>query len=132
MPATLVRSDSALVDRFHPCFGGRRPRRVPILILGPGESTLAWKSPRTVTVREFDIVAEPAIEPAPLPALTRFGATAKWVRFVTVGEQMAGLIYVNGHLPRRLEPGLHAFWPALGTVRAELVELRRQVLEVNG
>ena len=67
-----------------------------------------------------------------LPTLTRFGATAKWVRVVTVNEQMAGLIYVNGHLPRRLEPGLHAFWPALGTVRAELVELRRQVLEVNG
>ena len=58
------------------------------------------------------------------PALTRFGATAKWVRVVTVNEQMAGLIYVKGHLPRRLEPGLHAFWPASGTVRAELGTLR--------
>lgn len=26
-----------------------------------------------------------------LPALTRFGASAKWVRFATVNEQMAGL-----------------------------------------
>ena len=59
---TLVRSDAALVDQYFVRVSVGEGRvalifadGVLIRILGPGESALAWKSPRTVTVREFDI-----------------------------------------------------------------------------
>jgi hypothetical protein len=104
---------------------------VLVRILGPGEDALVWKTPRTVTIREFDIVAEPAIDAALVPALARFDGAAKWVHFVSVAEQSAGLTFVNGQLVKQTGPGRHAFWSALGTVRTEQVELRRQVLEVN-
>ena len=66
-----------------------------------------------------------------MPALVRFQGQGKWIQFITVGEHQAGLIFVNGNFLKLVEPGLHAFWAGLRTVRAELVELRRQVLEVN-
>ena len=134
----LMRSDSALVDEHFLRVRVPEGRTAMVFadgvlarLLGPGESALIWKTTRAVVVREFDTVAEPAIEPAMVPALKRVGAPGAWVQFVTVGEQTAGLIYVNGHFLQRVGPGLHAFWSVLGTVRAELVELRRQVLEVN-
>ncbi|MBI2688295.1 MAG: slipin family protein [Acidobacteria bacterium] len=134
----LVHSTSSLIDEHfvRVIVGEGRAAMVfadgvLVRVLGPGEFALVWKEPRKVTVREFDIVAQPAIEDALVPALTRFGANTARVQFVTVGEQMAGLIFVNGQLLRRVDPGTHAFWAALGAVRAELVDLRRQVLEVN-
>jgi regulator of protease activity HflC (stomatin/prohibitin superfamily) len=134
----LLRSASALVDanfvrvvvgegRAAMVFGDG----VLIRVLNAGESALVWRGPRAVTVREFDIVAEPAVEASLIPALTRFGAAAARVQFVLVPEQSTGLIFINGQLARSVGPGMHAFWAALGNVRAELVELRRQVLEVN-
>ena len=136
--ATLVRSSSPLVDEhFHRVTVGEGRAAmvfadgVLVRILGPGENALVWKTPRTVTIREFDIVAEPAIDAALVPALARFDGAAKWVHFVSVAEQSAGLTYVNGQLVKHTGPGRHAFWSALGTVRTEQVELRRQVLEVN-
>jgi regulator of protease activity HflC (stomatin/prohibitin superfamily) len=135
---TLVRSDAALVDEYFIRVSVPEGRvalifadSVLIRILGPGETALAWKSPRTVTVREFDIVADPSIEPGLLPALVRSQGQTKWIQFISVPEHYAGLIFVNGNFLKLVEPGLHAFWAGLRTVKAELVELRRQVLEVN-
>lgn len=101
-------------------------------VLGPGETALIWKEPKAITVREFDMVATPAIDAALVPALVRLGAAATRVQFVAVGEQMAGLVYVNGKLVERVGAGMHAYWAMLGGVRADLVDLRRQTLEVNG
>jgi len=134
----LLRSASALVEEnfVRVVVGEGRAAMVfadgvLIRVLNAGESALVWREPRAVTVREFDIVAEPAVEASLIPALTRFGAVAARVQFVMVPEQSAGLIFVNGQLLRNVGTGMHAFWAALGNVRAELVELRRQVLEVN-
>jgi len=104
---------------------------VLIQVLGPGESELLWRTPRAIAVREFDIVAEPAVDPALIPAITRYGAARARVQLVTIGEQAAGLVYVDGRLTRRIGPGTHAFWSMLGTVRVDQVELRWQALEVN-
>jgi regulator of protease activity HflC (stomatin/prohibitin superfamily) len=135
----LVRADSTLVDAHFVRAAAGEGRTAMIFadgllirVLVPGEKALVWKTPRTVSVRDFDIISEPAIEAALIPALTRFGAAAARVQFITVGEQTAGLIYVNGQLLRSVGPGVHAYWAVLGAVRAELVDLRRQVLEVNG
>jgi len=135
---TMVRSDAPLVDEhfLRVSVGEGRVALiiadgVLIRILGPGETALVWKAPRKVTIREFDIVADPMIDPALLPALVRFQGHAKWIQFITVSENQAGLVFVNGHFLKLVEPGVHAFWAGLQTVRAELVDLRRQVLEVN-
>lgn len=135
----LVRSTAAVVDENF-----RRVRTaegqaamvfadgVLVRILGPGQSALLWRAPRRVEVREFDIVAEPILDSRLIPALMRFAAPTKLVQFVTVAEQTVALVYVNGQFTARVGPGLHAVWSALGAVRAEPVELRRQTLEVNG
>ena len=136
--AVLLRSESASLDRHFLRIEAGEGRAVMIFagavlvrVLGPGESALVWKAPLPVTVREFDIVADPAIDAALVPALVRFGAAAARVQLVTVAEQTAGLIFVNGKLWKRVDPGVHAFWAMLGPVRVELVDLRRQMLEVN-
>ncbi|HEU0119995.1 MAG TPA: slipin family protein [Bryobacteraceae bacterium] len=137
--ATLVRSENRLVDAyFHRVLAPEGHAAVILAdgmlvrVLAPGETALVWKTPRAVEIRRFDMAAEPKVEAALLPALIRFGAAAARVQFVTVGEETAGLVYVNGRLLQRVGPGTHAFWAMLGAVRVELVELRRQLLEVNG
>lgn len=137
--AALVRSDNPLVDAYFHRVRGAEGRaamifadRMLVCVLAPGEMALVWKTPLAVEIREFDIVAEPILDPALLPAVTRYGAAAARVQMVTVHEETAGLVYCNGRLLQRVGPGTHMFWAMLGAVRVELVELRRQILEVNG
>lgn len=101
-----------------------------IRAFGPGETALIWKAPRRVELREFDVAADPVVPGDMAPALKRI-ATAL-VQTVAVTEQFAALIYVNGKLVQVAGPGVTAVWTALGAARVEQVDLRRQVLEVNG
>jgi len=102
-----------------------------VRVLGPGETALVWKEPRKVEIRTFNVAEDPAVKTALSPALTRLGPSLARAQFIAVPEQMAGLIFVNGRLLRRVEAGLYGFWTVLGAVRAEIVDLRRQVLEVT-
>lgn len=135
----LLRSGDALVERYFVRVRAAEGRAAVLLadgvllrVLGPGEAALLWRTPKAIAVREFDIVAEPAVDAALIPAILRYGAAAARVHLVTIAEQTAGLVYIEGRLARRIGPGVHAFWAMLGAVRVEQVDLRRQAIEVNG
>jgi regulator of protease activity HflC (stomatin/prohibitin superfamily) len=100
-------------------------------VLGPGRRALFWKAPSQVEVREFDALAEP-LAPAPLAIpLARLGGAAQ-AKPVMVPEQSIALVFISGKLVLQLPPGFHAVWEAGPPVRVELVDLRRQVLDVSG
>ena len=134
----LLRTGDALAERYFVRMRVAEARAAVVFadgvlvgVLGPGESELLWRTPKAIAVREFDVVAEPALDPSLIPAIVRYGAAAARVQLVTIGEQTAGLVYIDGRLERRVGPGVHAFWSMLGPVRVEQIDLRRQTLEVN-
>jgi hypothetical protein len=43
-----------------------------------------------------------------------------------------GLLFIDGKLVRKLEPGAYAFWNFQKNVSAEVIELRVQTVEVSG
>jgi len=51
---------------------------------------------------------------------------------VLVEPTHAGLLFVDGRLTATLLPGTHAWWKGLGRVRAELVDLREQAVDLAG
>jgi regulator of protease activity HflC (stomatin/prohibitin superfamily) len=64
-------------------------------------------------------------------ALARLGRES-CATFTLVDEGKRGLVYIDGRLVRELGAGTYAFWNALGTPRVEVVEMRRQTVEVPG
>ena len=52
--------------------------------------------------------------------------------FATVDEGKRGLVYLDGRLVRELEPGNYGFWNAVSVPRVEVLETRRQTVEVPG
>ena len=51
---------------------------------------------------------------------------------VQVPEPGAGILYVDGKVVRRLEPGAHGFWKFHRSVAVEVLDLRMQAMEVTG
>ena len=100
-------------------------------VLGPDAKRVVWSVAGPWAETRVDTSAMPAVEPTLLRRLVRAKAT-KFVTAVDVPEGHAGLMFVDGALRHRLEPGAHAFWtPGLGVV-TKLVDLRRRAIEVSG
>jgi regulator of protease activity HflC (stomatin/prohibitin superfamily) len=70
--------------------------------------------------------------PRPLvPALARLLAESR-ATFVAIDEGKRGLLYLDGRLVRELGPGVYGFWNAVLAPRIEVLEMRRQTVEVPG
>jgi regulator of protease activity HflC (stomatin/prohibitin superfamily) len=110
---------------------------VLVEVLAPDSRKLYWKGFVDVTVETFDIGGDLEIDPdlgrrllvnvrgKPLP-----GSEAIYP--VIVPQFHVGVLHVDGKVEKLLEPGMHAFWKFRRDVRAEVVDLRLQVLEVAG
>jgi regulator of protease activity HflC (stomatin/prohibitin superfamily) len=103
----------------------------PARVIAPSNRVLFWKGPVEVTYERIDVRANPEAPPAMLPALARLGREAG-VTFAAIEEGRRGLVYLDGRLDRELGPGNYGFWNAIRTPRIEVVETRRQTLEVTG
>ena len=66
-----------------------------------------------------------------LAALARLGRESL-ATFVVVDEGKRGLLHIDGRIVRELGPGTYGFWNAVTAPRIEVLELRRQMLEVSG
>ncbi len=98
---------------------------------GPGRRALYWRGPLEVTYAVIDARINPDVPAAAIPALIRMGRDAP-VTYSVVDEGKAGLLYLDGRFERQLGPGTYAFWTAAVTPRVDLVEVRRQTLEIPG
>jgi hypothetical protein len=100
-------------------------------VLAPGARRLYWKGFIAVRVVRLDIADHFALAPSLTVALGTAAnrarvAGAEMVLPVRVPAHHVGLLFVDGHMQRLLQPGLHAFWRIRRELRAELVDLRLQ------
>ena len=100
-------------------------------IVGPSVRRLYWRGPENLAVETID--ASDNIEvPAPLvPVLPRLGRDIP-AAMAFIDEGRTGLLYRDNKLIRELPAGAFGFWTAHGAVRVEVVDLRRQTLEIAG
>ncbi len=110
-------------------------------VLAPNTRRLYWKGYVEVRVDKLDIAAEFALAPALVAQLVapdgRGGFTAKVtgasvVYGVMVPQHHVAVLYVDGKVYAVLQAGMHAYWRAGREIRADIVDLRMQVLEVAG
>jgi len=107
-------------------FDGRLAR-----VIGPSNRVLFWKGPVNVTFKRIDVRASAEVPVLLLPALARLGRESL-VTFAVIDEGKRGLVYLDGRLIRELGPGSYGFWNAVMTPRIDVLEMRRQTVEITG
>jgi len=60
------------------------------------------------------------------------GEVVNYVYIAEVSDNHIGLLVVDGEMVKSLKPGLYAYWKFNRNVKVEQVELRMQVMEVQG
>jgi regulator of protease activity HflC (stomatin/prohibitin superfamily) len=82
----------------------------------------------------FDLIDVRTAPEAPerlLPALARLGRESG-VTFAAVEEGKRGLVSIDGRVIRELGAGTYGFWNVIAAPRIDVLELRRQTVEVSG
>lgn len=107
-------------------------------VLAPGTRQLYWKGIVDVKVEVLDIEQDFAVakEKVGLIAHARMDAMPRevinYVYVAEVADNHLGLLIVDGELVENLKPGLYVYWKFNRNVKVEQVELRMQVMEVQG
>jgi len=107
-------------------------------ILAPDTRRLYWKGFVDVSVATIDIARDFAIDAELARRLLTHNARGQRlpgsenVLAVIVPQYHVAVLYVDGKVETLLAAGLHAFWKFRREIRAEVVDLRLQVLEVAG
>lgn len=140
----LRAAEPALVEReFHDVqlgateVGLRYENGVLVEVLGPNTRRLYWKGFVEVRVARIDIAETYAL---PQSLSLQLGTTTGRAKVAGVDQVLAlqvpqhhvALFFVDGKAQSLLEPGLHAFWKFNRELRAEVVDLRIQSLEIAG
>ena len=100
-------------------------------VFGPSARGLFWKGTATVTFEKIDVVRDPEVPARWLSTLARFCKEDILVA-ASIDEGKRGLVYLDGRLVRELGAGTYGFWSAVSKPRIDVLETRRQTLEVPG
>jgi regulator of protease activity HflC (stomatin/prohibitin superfamily) len=100
-------------------------------VIAPGKRVLFWRGVLDVTFDLIDVRETPEVPARLVPALARLGRESGMTAAL-VDEGKRGLLYIDGKLVRELGAGTYAFWNVLGTPRVDVIETRRQTVEVPG
>jgi len=100
-------------------------------VIGPGQRVLYWKAAVNVTFEVIDVRREPQVPERLVASLVRLGRESG-ATFAVVEEGKRGLVYIDGRLVRELEAGTYGFWNVVTVPRVEVLEMRRQTVEVTG
>ncbi len=107
-------------------------------VLKPGTRQLYWKGLVDVKVEALNIEQDFAVPKAKvgLIANARMDSMPRevvnYVYIAEVADNHVGLLIVDGEMVQILKPGLYAYWKFNRNVKVEQVELRMQVMEVQG
>ena len=107
-------------------------------VLAPGTRQLYWKGPIDVKVEVLNIEQDFAVPKSKLGVIAYARADSlprEVVNYVYLGEvddNHVGLLIVDGELVQSLKPGLYAYWKFNRNVKVEHVDLRLQLMEVQG
>src|SRR5262249_9153679 len=80
----------------------------PLHLMSPWQTRVFWKVATKVEVERIDVASDPKVKPRHLAMISRERNTL--VTEHVVENHEAGLLYVEGRLLERLQPGRHAFW----------------------
>ena len=100
-------------------------------VIAPGNRVLYWRGSVSVTFDLIDVRREPAVPERLLPALSRMGRESG-VTFAAIEEGKRGLVFIDGRFEREVGAGTYGFWTAIATPRIEVLEMRRQTVDVPG
>ena len=100
-------------------------------VIGPGKRVVFWRGVLDVTSEVIDVREAPEVPARLVPALARLGRESNAV-FALVDEGRRGLVFIDGRLVRELGAGTYAFWNQTANPRIDVVETRRQTVEVPG
>ena len=100
-------------------------------IVGPSLRRLYWRGPDNLTVETIEASKNFEVPAAIVPVLPRLGRDIP-ATVAYIDEGRTGLLYHDNKLIRELPAGAFGFWTASGAVRVEVVDLRRQTMEIPG
>ncbi len=100
-------------------------------VIAPGRRVLFWRGPLRVTSELFEAREAPEVPERLVAPVSRLGRESQAV-FTIVDEGKRGLVHIDGKLVRELGPGTYAFWTAVVMPVIEVVEMRRQTLDLTG
>lgn len=95
----------------------------------PNSTRAFWKAVTRVEVERIDAAADMRVSKQHLDKLDV--ARTPIVAVATVEAHEAGLLFVDGRLVERLQPGRHAFWAVGRQVKVQKVDTRPLPLEVT-
>lgn len=98
-------------------------------VVGPGTHGL-WHALFKVEVERFDIT-EVVFNHQQLNAIVNTNGAENWLTVKEVGHGQVGLLFEQGELKARFQPGVLALWKESGRRQFFTVEMRDQVMEVN-
>ncbi|MEP0174457.1 MAG: slipin family protein [Paraglaciecola sp.] len=114
-------------------------------IVAPSEHLYLWKDAGEIRLEKMSIDEDIAIDDKTFFLINRAGANTssrlirsertvavKPIADLNVAKNHIGLLYVNGQLTKRLEPGQHGFWQFNHTVELKSFDCRAQLLEISG
>ena len=100
-------------------------------VIAPDKRVLFWRGAVAVTFELIDVREDAQVPEKLVAALARLGREALAL-FTLIDEGKRGLVYIDGRLVRELGAGTYGFWNAVTAPRIEVLELRRQTVEVTG
>jgi regulator of protease activity HflC (stomatin/prohibitin superfamily) len=141
----LLKAEPEMVEReFHVVklspteVGLRFENGVLLEVLAPSTRRLYWKGYIEVRVEKADIAEEFAVSTPLVAQLVGNGprsfkvAGSDGVLLIQVPQDQVAVLYADGKVHGLLAAGRHAFWRFNRDLRADIVDLRLQVLEVAG
>ena len=100
-------------------------------VVAPSTRALYWRGAVSIAFDLIEVGDTPEVHARMLPALARLGRESG-VTFAMVDEGKRGLVYLDGRLTGEIGAGTFGYWNVLATPRIEIVEMRRQTVEVTG
>ena len=113
-------------------------------VVPPGERLLMWKGVGDLRVERFNLDGSLEVDRQVLSKIKARGLnqanklltreTLKRQPLLTaqVPEKHVGILYQDGELKRKLQPGVYAFWQLNNDLRVSNYDLRSRTLEVSG
>jgi len=98
-------------------------------LVGPWTTRVFWKVATKIDAERIDVAADPRVAPHHLKMVSR--ERNPYFTEVVIESHEAGLLYVDGRLIERLEPGRHAFWTVDRKVEVKRLDLRPQAVEIT-
>ncbi|HUO90261.1 MAG TPA: slipin family protein [Rhizomicrobium sp.] len=101
----------------------------PVHLMGPWQSRAFWKVATAVTVERIDTASDAVVSPRHLTLIDR--TRSVYVSETVIESNEAGLLYLEGRLAAKLEPGRYAYWTVNRKVEVKRLDLRPQPIEVT-